>query len=134
MNTITSTHRTLSLALAFTGVFLVTNMAVAQPVTEEVIVRAPIERVKVKSVPGSGTKVEIIELNRYVSFDDLDLSRHADVITLDARIAAVAKESCQNLSDMFPLDRSDPLELNRCVKKAIASAGERREILIAAAP
>jgi len=133
MKNITATHRTLSLALALTGVFIVTNLAVAQNTTEEVIVRAPIERVNVKSVPGSVAKVEIIELNRYVSFADLDLSKPADVAMLDTRIAAVANESCQKLSDMFPLDRSDPNEMNRCVKKAIASAGNRKDRVIAAA-
>lgn len=127
MNKSISTHRTLTLVFALTGAFMASNMAVAQEVNEEVIVRAPIERAEVKSSVGSVVKTETIELNRYVSFADLDLNNPADVAVLDARIAATAKESCQKLSDMFPLDRSDPSELNRCAKKAIASAGKRKE-------
>ena len=127
------THRTLSLALAVTGCFIGANMAVAQDVVEEIVVRAPIERIEVKRSVGSSSRTEIIELNRYISIADLDLTKHSDVNELDARIEAIAKESCQKLSDMFPLHRSDPAELNSCKKKAIASAKKQKEAAIAAA-
>jgi len=132
MNNSISLHRTLSLALAFAGVFIASNLAVAQVTTEEIVVRAPIERSVVKSSPGSVAKSEIIELNRYVSITDLDLTNVEDLAELDTRIVAVAKESCQNLSDMFPLERSDPLEMNRCVKKAVSGAEKRKQRAIAA--
>ena len=131
MNNTGSIHRTLSLALAFTGGFIVSNIAVAQDITEEIIVRAPMERTEVRGSVGSLVKTEIIELNRYVSFTDLDLTKPADVAELDSRIADIAKDSCQKLSDMFPLDRSERAEMNLCVRKAIASATKRKENAIA---
>ena len=133
MNKSTSTHRTLTLALALTGVFIASDVAFAQEPNEEVVVRAPIERAKVKSSVGSLVKTETIELNRHVSFADLDLKNPADVTVLDTRIADTAKESCQKLSDMFPLDRSDHSEMNRCVKKAIAGTVKNKERAIFAA-
>ena len=133
MNKSISIYRTLSLALAFTVALIASNLAVAQQDTEEVIVRAPIERVKDTRTVGSVATTEIIELNRYVSYSDLDLTKVADVATLDERITATAKESCKKLSNMFPLDRSDPAEMGRCVKKAVSGAGTRKAKAIAAA-
>ena len=133
MNNMIPTNRTLSLALAVTGLVFGASLAVAQQVTEEIIVRAPIERTDVRSISTSVAKVEIIELKRLVSIADLDLTKYADVNELDSRIDAIAKESCQHLSDMFPLDRSDPAEMKRCMKKAVASAKGQREEAIAAA-
>jgi len=126
-------HRTIPLAIAVTGCLIGANLAIAQEVTEEIIVRAPIERTQVKTVNGSFAKTEIIELNRFVNISDLDLTKHADVIELDGRIEAMAKESCQKLSDMFPLDRSEPAEMGRCKKHAIASAEKQKKQAIAAA-
>ena len=133
MNTTIPTKRTLSLALAVTGLFFGANLAVAQDVTEEIVIRAPIERIDVRSTSASVGKAEIIELKRLVSIADLDLTKYADVNELDSRIDTVAKESCQQLSDMFPLDRSDPADMIRCKKKAIASAKKQKDSAIAAA-
>jgi UrcA family protein len=132
MNLSISTHRKLTLALALTGVFVASDVALAQKPNEEVIVRAPIERAEVRSSAGSIVRTETIELNRYVSFADLYLSNPTDAALLDKRIAATAKESCRKLSDMFPLDRSDPSEFKRCVKKAIARAGKHKQKAILA--
>lgn len=132
MNT-TPTHRTISLAFAVTGLFFAANLTADQQITEEIIVRAPFERIEVKSVPGSSLKAEVVELQRRVGIADLDLSKYADVNELDSRIGEVAKESCQKLFDMSPLDSSDPAEMLRCTKSAIASANDQKETAIAAA-
>ncbi len=76
---------------------------------------------------------EFIELKRQVSFADLDLADYADVVELEARIEAVAKNSCHMLSEMFPFDGSGKMEIHRCQKRAIASALEQKELAIAAA-
>ena len=127
-------YRTISVVLAFTGFFIAADLVVAQDVTEEIIVRSPIERNAERIPIGSSVTTETIELNRYVSFADLDLAKYEDVEKLDTRINAIAKESCQKLSEMFPLDRSDLTEINRCMKKAIASANRQKEMAIASAP
>lgn len=126
MNNLITRNRTLTMSLAFAGIFAVTNLAVAQQTTEEIIVRAPKERVFDVTTVGSLVKVEYAEVNQYVSISDLDLSRSADVEELDIRIETVAKESCQKLSDMYPFDRLDALLMNTCVDRAVRSAGKQR--------
>jgi len=126
-------HLTISLVLAFTGFFIAADLAVAQQLTEEIVVRAPIERSEARIPIGSSVITQTVNLNQNVSFADLDLTDNADVNKLETRIDAIAKESCQELSDMFPLDRSDMIEMNRCMKNAIASANEQKEMAIAAA-
>ena len=124
----------ISLVLAFAGLFVAADLAVAQQVTEEIIVRAPIERAEARIPIGSSVNTKTIELNRYVSIADLDLTSNEDVEKFDARISAIAKESCEKLSEMFPLDRSDLTEVNRCMEKAIANANKQKEKLIIAGP
>ena len=129
-----------AIVLAFATTVLVINsdLAVARQAgdeIEEIIVRAPlsIERHEVKGVSSSATvKTEIVELKRLVSFADLDLSRDEDVNELEKRIEVVAKDSCKKLSEMFPLDRSDIVELQRCTKHAIESTLEQNELAIIA--
>lgn len=128
------TRLTTSLIIAVSGLFLAADLAVAQEFTEEVVVRTKIDRSGTKSSLGAGATTEIIELNRYVSFADLDLGKKADVDKLDARIEAIAKESCQKLSEMFPLNRSDMMEIDLCVKRAVTSVNKPKEIALETGP
>jgi UrcA family protein len=128
------TRLTTSLIIAVSGLFLAADLAVAQEFTEEVVVRTKIDRTGIKSSFGAGATTEIIELNRYVSFADLDLGKKEDADKLDARVEAIAKESCQKLSDMFPLNRSDIMEVDLCVKRAITGANKHKEIAFTAGP
>jgi UrcA family protein len=130
MKKLNTTYRTLPLAFAFAGLFTVTNFAVAQQVTEEIIVRAPAERVIDVTPVGSPVKLKDVVVDRYVSITDLDLSRSEDVIELDKRIEVVAEESCQKLYDMFPLNPPNATQRYRCIKQAVASAEKQREVAI----
>ena len=127
------------LAFATTGFVTNSSLAVAAEVTnlvEEIVVRAPtkVERHEYRGISSSSmSKVEIVELKRTVSFADLDLSSEADVMMLEQRIETVAQDSCEKLSDMFPLDRSSKSELRYCMNEAIESALEAKERAIAAA-
>jgi len=76
---------------------------------------------------------EIVELKSPVSFADLDLADSADVMELDARIEAIAEDSCEMLAEMFPFDGTGKTEIHRCMKRAIASALDQKERAIAAA-
>ena len=124
---------TIFLVLVATGLFI--GPAVAQQaseVIEEIIVRAPIGQHEFGRSSIAGSKTKITELKRRVSFADLDLSKHADINELDTRIEAAAKESCEKLSDMFPLTWEGPAERRRCAKNAIASAEKQKGLAIAA--
>ena len=121
------------LALATTGLVFMTGPAVAQQaseVMEEVVVEAPI-MVRQVGRTNIGARIELIELKRRVSYADLDLSKHADVIELEARVETISKESCEKLSAMYPLDSAT--ERRRCIKKAINSAEEQVQAAIVAA-
>ena len=121
------------LALAATGLVIKTDPAIAQQaskVIEEVVVEAPITVRQIGRTP-IGAKIELIELKRRVSYGDLDLSKHADVIELETRVETISKESCQKLSDMFLLDSAT--EKRRCIKKAIESTEEQVQAAIVAA-
>lgn len=110
--------------------------AVEQQVTAEmeevVVVEAPIMRSWTERGRYGG-KVEVIELTRRVNYADLDLSKQADVATLETRIEATAKASCKALSDMFPLDPSDTKEILSCTKKAVNGTKKQVQAAIAAA-
>jgi UrcA family protein len=111
------------------------TMAEAQQVAGEmeevVVVEAPIMRSWTERGRYGG-KVEVIELTRRVNYADLDLSKPADVTTLETRIETTAKESCEALSDMFPLDPSDNMEILSCTKKAVNGTKKQVEAAIAA--
>ncbi|NIM21450.1 MAG: UrcA family protein, partial [Candidatus Latescibacteria bacterium] len=87
-------------ALIAAGIVIDTIPANAQQASEEqtkevideiIEVEAPIER-----------STETIALKRQVSFADLDLSKHSDVIELEKRVEIVAKEACEKLEEMYP--------------------------------
>ncbi len=121
------------LALAATGLVFKTGLAVAQHASEmmdEVVVEAPIT-VRQVGRTNIGARIELIELKRRVSYADLDLSKHADVIELEARVETISKESCEKLSAMYPLD--SVTERRRCIKKAINSAEKQVQAAIVAA-
>lgn len=122
-------------ALAATGLFIKTDPAIAQQTAEEVdeiVVEVPMVRRQVERTT-SGAKVEAIELRRGVSYADLDLSKYADVTELKTRIETTAKESCVELSDMFPTDRWDRGEIRRCTNQAVDGTEEQVHAAIAAA-
>ena len=102
---------------------------------EEITVQAPIniQRDVQHSARDPMVKTEVIELKREVYIGDLDLSKHADVMELEARIEKVAQDSCSKLNDMFPLSSRHSKDARRCVKHAIESAMAEKTAAIAAA-
>ncbi len=123
------------LALIATGLVFKAGPAIAQQaseVVEEVVVEAPIT-VRQFGRSNIGVEIELIELKRRVSYADLDLSKHADVIELETRVETISNESCGKLSAMYPLDPWGRQELQRCIKKSINSAEEQIQAAIVAA-
>lgn len=94
---------------------------------EEVIVEAP--RLVRKEVGRGdlGGKVELISLTRRVSYADLNLAMHADVMKLEQRINDTAKEACGQLAQMYPL--ADPKTPN-CVRQAVDGAMKQAQKVI----
>ena len=97
------------------------------------MVTAPTER-RMVGRTAAGARVEIIELRRRVSYANLDLTKHADVTELKARIETVAKESCEKLDEMFPfIEPTGRDEIRRCTKRAINGTEAELQATIAAA-
>lgn len=123
------------LALAATGLVIKTDPAIAQQAAEDIekiVVEAPMVR-RQAGQTNIGAKIEVIELRRRVSYADLDLSKYADVTELKTRIETTAKDSCEQLSEMFPFDRSDNREISRCINQAVDGTEEQVQAAIAAA-
>jgi UrcA family protein len=98
---------------------------------EEITVTAP--RLVTKQVVGrtaAGSNVELITLQRRVSYADLDLALHANVAQLETRVNDIAKEACEDLAKMYPL--SDP-KTPDCVRAAVATAKPQLDAAVAAA-
>jgi UrcA family protein len=120
--------------MVLTGI-ATSNVILAQQIEEngleEITVTAP--RLVTKQVVGrtsAGSKVELITLQRRVSYADLDLALHANVAQLETRVNDIAKEACDDLAKMYPL--SDP-KTPDCVRAAVAAAKPQLDAAIAAA-
>ena len=139
MNMYIKSVRTVPIFLAIAGLSLAATPLAAQeePETLEklVVVQAPVvvERKSENRASHPVVASETVALKRQVSFADLDLADSADVMELDARIEAIAEDSCEMLAEMFPLDGTGKAEIHRCMKRAIASALDQKERAIAAA-
>lgn len=112
----------------------VSGPAVAQKASqtlEEITVVAP-RTVTRKTVgrASDGAKIELISLTRRVDYSDLDLAAHADVMTLQKRIDDIARQSCDDLAQMYPLSDDRTPE---CVRQAVASAKAQVDQAVAAA-
>lgn len=119
--------------LAFlTGLAVEGPTAVAQSSStlDEITVVAPRLVKRTVGRTAVGAKVELISLTRHVVYTDLNLVRHADVMTLEQRVDDVAKEACEQLAQMYPL--SDPSTPN-CVEQALRSAKAQVDQVVAAA-
>jgi len=131
-------YGTAILALAGIGFVIPAGPAVAQQANEKmeeyIVVGAPIERHRVVGRSSTtGADIEEIELTRQVSYADLDLCKHADVMTMETRIENTAEESCKELSDMFPLNPSNRTEIASCTRKAVDGAKQQLQKAITAA-
>lgn len=92
---------------------------VGDPIFELTVVAPRLVRQEVGREPATGSPVELVSLTRRVSYSDLDLALHANVLELERRIEATAREACVQLARLFPL--SDP-KTPDCVAEAVAGA------------
>jgi UrcA family protein len=114
---------------AVTGLATVANVVSAQEAgqtPEEIAVVAPyqVQREVVQRGTSTRAPVELVSLTRHVSYADLDLALHADVMELEQRVHDMAETACKQLSDTFPAVESESREsdMPKCVEKAVAGA------------
>jgi UrcA family protein len=119
------------LALATSGLFLMSNFAIAQEADEameEIVVRAPVAHREAETLP-NGMKVDVVQVLARISYADLDLTRYKDVMALEARIESRASESCEHLAGMFPLDM-DKRAIRLCASESIADTRKQMKSAI----
>lgn len=101
------------------------SSAVAQEPTDlsTITVMAPrvtyqVDRDRTSAIP---RKLEITEKSAEVEFSDLDLTRSADLYTLEERVAAAAARVCEELARDFPDGTpSPPICTRRATEDAMA--------------
>lgn len=99
----------------------------------EVVVEAgPINRSVVGRALATGAPIELVTVDYHVRYADLDLVKHADVMTLQDRIETAAKAACGQLDELFPFAESYP-QTRDCVQDAVRAAGPQIQQAIAGA-
>jgi len=113
----------LAVAAALLGTGAVLGIASAQEeVLPEVVVEAgPVTKTVVGRSMFTGAPVERTAVDYHVSYADLDLVKHADVLTLQRRIEDAASSACGQIDELFPLDKSYE-ETHDCRASAVRSA------------
>lgn len=108
--------------LVAAGLLVANSSAIAQPadgsapqitVTGSRVVKQTIGRSAT-----TGAAIEVVKIGREVSYGDLNLSTHAGVTKLEDRVKATAKDLCEELNKLYPLEPKDP----ECVAKATDAA------------
>jgi UrcA family protein len=116
----------LPLALCFTGI----ATAQSQPLDEVVVSAQRVVATAVLGRSSSGVPSELVSISFRINYADLDLSKSADVSTLQSRLESAARAGCQQLDKLYPFT---PREAPSCLKKALKDSSAQMQNAIAAA-
>jgi len=125
-------HATATLSVALLIALSAASPAIAQAPTkpgavelETITVVAPRITYQVRRERGSAIpkEVTVVEQTALVNFGDLDLTRTADLATLEERISAAATQVCQSVAEQVPEGQpSTPVCTQRAIDDAMAQA------------
>jgi len=125
-------HATATLSVALLIALSAASPAIAQAPTEPsavemetITVVAPRITYQVRRERGSAIpkEVTVVEQTALVNFGDLDLTRTADLATLEERISAAATQVCQSVAEQVPEGQpSTPVCTQRAIDDAMAQA------------
>jgi UrcA family protein len=122
---IAATGAALSVAVGMSAATLA-----AEELSEVLVQAGPVTKTVVGRAYGSGAPIEKVTVDYHVSYADLDLVKHADVLTLNQRVEGAAHDACQQLDELYPLERSKQRE---CMSDAIHGASDQIQKAITAA-
>jgi UrcA family protein len=132
----------LVIALAMAGATLgAAPLALAQPgagpsTAQEVTVVAPevTRHLTTAATPFLGAPIEVVSLQRAVSYADLDLTKQADAATFATRVQSAAQGACADLEAKYPSNLYVPTPADQnCVATATDRARVTAKEVIAAA-
>ncbi len=108
------------------------GIAVAAEPLGEVTVQA--SRVMKTTVGRTSSGIPIVDstLSYGVSYADLNLTKHADVVTLQTRVKDAAKKACTQLGHLFPVTQFQQTDAE-CTKAAADKALAKVDELAGAA-
>jgi UrcA family protein len=78
----------------------------------------------------TGIPIEEVSLSRHVGFRDLDLTTPAGKAELEKRIKAVAKEACNQLQTLYPLEQWET-DTRTCIADAVKDAMKQEQTILA---
>jgi len=119
----------LAIALAMTSAAAVAQQADQAPNAE--IGAGKVERTEVR-VDYTGIPVEQLQVDRTVSYTDLDLTTPSGAAELTKRITEAAKQDCEQLDTVDPIDLSDTDEFS-CERAATDRAQKQVKAAIVSA-
>lgn len=122
--------RYLALAVATfagAGLMIATGPASAQPTEQVTVTGARMVKETIGRSASTGAPLEQVRLSRDVSYADLDLRKHEDVMMLHTRINQAAKDVCAELDGMFKLEQKD----RTCVGQAVSRAMKGADMAVA---
>jgi UrcA family protein len=123
-------------AATLSGVVLATSTtATAQTSVGEITVTAPhVVREKDRRA-ANGMPLDVVSLTEHVGYGDLDLTTPAGVQTLKDRVAARAKNACDDLDRMYPADANpSPILDQSCLRSATESGMAQVDLILATVP
>lgn len=99
----------------------------------EIVVEAtaPVQVEHTHAGPPGGASVDILSVKYRVSVQNLDLTKHADVLKLDEQIKVAAKKACDSIAAQYPTRSLS--DAQTCINDAVRSTASQEKELIAAA-
>jgi UrcA family protein len=107
--------------------------AQSDSLSEVVVESGPVTRSVVGRGLATGIPIERADIDYQVSYSDLDLAKHADVLKLQGRIESAARSACVQLDEHFVFHVSYQ-QTRDCIDSAIQGASKPMQQAIADGP
>ncbi|HWG76222.1 MAG TPA: UrcA family protein [Steroidobacteraceae bacterium] len=117
---------TAAAVLLGTGAALQVASAETESLPEVMVQAGPVTQTVVGRRAISGAPVVRTAVEYRVSYRDLDLAKHADVLTLQQRIEGAARSACGQLDELMPID-SNHQQTRECIESAVRDAAPQLE-------
>ncbi|HEX4051287.1 MAG TPA: UrcA family protein [Steroidobacteraceae bacterium] len=129
-NTLVTTAVTLIAGLGIAGASIAVAAPAVNELPEVVVEAGPAIKTIVGQAYGTGAPIEKTTMDYHVSYADLDLVKHADVLELNKRVETAAHTACQQLDELNPIERP---KLRSCMDDAVRGASQQiREAITSA--
>jgi UrcA family protein len=117
-------------SLVFAGVAFGVTAALAGEMPQIVVeASAPVHTERTKEGMPGGAQVDLLSVKYHVHIAGLDLTKHADVMTLEQQIKVAAQKACAAIKDQYPL--RSMTDDKTCIDDATNRAMVQEKLLVA---